>query len=117
MSKLREIVSSKFVLTNSFHTAVISHAYGTPWALCLADGDQLSFPDKWRDFFEFLGIKNRPVAVRNYAEGLQWWDDVGSKAKTIDLLPLLDSFPLPIRSKRTLTIIRKMKAKQSVVEE
>ncbi|MHA2315637.1 MAG: polysaccharide pyruvyl transferase family protein [Candidatus Hermodarchaeia archaeon] len=117
LSKLREIVSSKFVLTNSFHTAVISHAYGTPWALCLADGDQLNFPDKWRDFFEFLGIKNRPVAVRNYAEGLQWWDDVGSKAKTIDLLPLLDSFPLPIRSKRTLTIIRKMKAKQSVVEE
>ena len=109
-SKLREIVSSKFVLTNSFHTAVVCHAYGIPWALCLADGDELNFPDKWRDFFEFLDIENKAVGVRNYAEGLQWWGDVGSKAKTRDLLPLLDSFPLPIKNKTILTIIRKMKS-------
>jgi hypothetical protein len=109
-SKPNEIVSSKFVLTNSLHTAVICHAYGTPWALCLADGDELNFPDKWRDFFEFLGIDNKARAVRNYTEGLEWWGDVGSKAKTRDLLPLLDSFPLPFKNKRILTIISKMKS-------
>lgn len=116
-SKLKEIVSSKFVLTNSFHTAIICHAYGTPWALCLADGDELNFPDKWRDFFEFLGIEHKPVAVRNYAEGLQWWDDVGSKAKTRDLLPLLDSFPLPFKNKRIQTTISKMKSNLPTAEE
>lgn len=108
-SKLTEIVSSKFVLTNSFHTAVICHAYGTPWALCLADGDELNFPDKWEDFFEFLGIDSKARAVRNHAEGLEWWSDVGSRAKTPDLLPLLASFPLPIKNKNILTIINKMK--------
>jgi len=116
-SKLNEIVSSNFVLTNSFHTAVICHAYGTPWALCLAHGDELNFPDKWRDFFEFLCIESKAMAVRNYTEGLEWWHDVGSKAKTPDLLPLLDSFPLPIRNKRTLTIISKIKSNQPVVKE
>ncbi|MFO7996272.1 MAG: polysaccharide pyruvyl transferase family protein, partial [Dehalococcoidia bacterium] len=116
-SKLKEIVSSKFVLTNSFHTAVICHAYGTPWALCLADGDELNFPDKWRDFFEFLGIRDKPVTVRNYAEGLKWWTDVGSEAQTPDLLPLLDSFPLPIKNKRVLTSISKMKSSQHVAKE
>ncbi|MFO7996475.1 MAG: polysaccharide pyruvyl transferase family protein, partial [Dehalococcoidia bacterium] len=116
-SKLSEIVSSKFVLTNSFHTAVVCHAYGTPWALCLADGDELNFPDKWRDFFEFLGVQDKPVAVRNYAEGLQWWDEIGSRAKTRDLLPLLDSFPLPIKNKRVLTTISKLKSSQHVANE
>ena len=109
LSKLKEIVSSKFVLTNSFHTAVICHTYETPWALCLADGDELNYPDKWRDFFEFLGIKHEPVAVRNYAEGLQWWSDVGSKVKIPDLLPLLDSFPLQIKNKSALAIISRMR--------
>jgi len=111
-SKLTEIVSSKFVLTNSFHTAVICHAYGTPWAFCLADGDELNFPDKWKDFFEFLGIEQEPVAVRNYTEGLQWWHNTGSKANMRDLLPLLNSFPLPIKDKRVLTIINRIKSSQ-----
>lgn len=108
-SKLNEIVSSKFVLTNSLHTAIICHAYETPWALCLADGDELNFPDKWRDFFEFLGIDNKARIVKNYTEGLEWWCDVGSKAKIRDLLPLLDSFPLPIKHKRILAIINEIK--------
>ena len=116
-SKLGEIVSSKFVLTNSFHTAVVCYAYGIPWALCLADGDELNFPDKWKDFFEFLGIDNKAVAVRNYAEGLQWWGDVGSKAKMRDLLPLLESFPLPIKNKRVLTNISKIKSNQPAAKE
>jgi len=115
-STLREIVSSRFVLTNSLHAAVICHAYKTPWALCLADGDKLNFPDKWRDFFEFLGLKVDGAAVRNYAEALQWWTNVGSKARRPDLLPLLDSFPLPIKNKRILSIISGMKSNRPTVK-
>lgn len=115
-SKLGEIVSSKFVLTNSFHTAVVCHAYQIPWALCLADGDELNFPDKWKDFFEFLGIEQEPVAVTNYAQGLQWWDVVGSKAKMPDLTPLLGSFPLPIKNKSIVTMIDEMESNQCAVK-
>jgi coenzyme F420-reducing hydrogenase beta subunit len=116
-SKLNEIVSSKFVLTNSFHTAVVCHAYGTPWALCLADEDELNFPDKWTDLFEFLGIEDNATAARNYAEGLQWWTKIGSKAKRPDLLPLLDSFPLPVKNKRTLAIINQVKSNRPIVRD
>jgi len=116
-STFRDIVSSRFVLTNSLHTAIICHAYGTPWALCLAEGDELNFPDKWRDFFEFLGLKVDGAAIRNYAEALQWWTDVGSKARRPDLLPLLESFPLPIKNKRILSIIGRMKSNRPTVKD
>jgi coenzyme F420-reducing hydrogenase beta subunit len=116
-SKLREIVSSEFVLTNSFHTAVVCHAYRTPWALCLADGDELNFPDKWRDFFEFLGVGDGVTAVKNYEEGLEWWNEVGSKARRADSFPLLDSFPLPVTHKRILTIMNQMKSSRATVKD
>jgi len=109
-SRLTAIVSSKFVLTNTLHTAVMCHAYGTPWALCLPEGDILDCPDKWRDLFELLGIYDKARAVKGYAEGLEWWHEVGSKAKTIDLLALLDSFPLPIKTKEALGILSKLKS-------
>jgi hypothetical protein len=113
-TNLREIVSSKFVLTSTLHTAMICHAYRVPWALCLANGDELNFPDKWKDFFEFLGIDNTGNAVQNYSEGLKWWQDVGSKAKIRDLLPLLDSFPLPINNKKVLNLIKKMRSNNCI---
>ncbi len=109
-STCRAIVSSRFVLTNSLHAAVLCHAYGTPWALCLADGDELNFPDKWRDFYELIGIAELPCAVRNYQEGSQWWEQFGSHARTVDLLPLLSAFPLPIRNRQVLSLMEKMKA-------
>jgi hypothetical protein len=112
--KLNEIVSSSFVLTNSLHGAIICHAYKIPWALCLAEGDGLNFPDKWRDFFEYLGINEKGIAVKNYKEGLDWWNTVGSKAKTRDLSPLLDSFPLPIKNKKVRTIINKVKSERAI---
>lgn len=94
-SRLRDIISSKFVLTNTLHTAILCQAYGVPWALCLAEKDELNFPHKWVDFFEFIGIPGEDNAVKNYAEGLRWWEAVGSKTEIRDLKPLLDSFPLP----------------------
>ena len=109
-SKLKEIISSSFVLTNSLHAAIICHAYGVPWALCLAKGHKLNMPDKWKDFFEFLNIEDQGKAVRNYVEGQKWWEDVGSNAKIRDLLPLLESFPLPIKDKKVLEIIERMRS-------
>jgi hypothetical protein len=114
-TKLREIVSSKFVLTNSLHAAIICQAYGVPWALCLPEGDEINFPDKWIALFEFLGIDNQGNAVKDYAEGLKWWQDIGSKAKTRDLLPLLDSFPLPIKNKEILKVVEKMKRDRDIL--
>jgi hypothetical protein len=110
---VREIVSSKFVLTSTLHTAIICQAYGVPWALCLAEGDRLNFPDKWKDFFEYLGIDGQENAVRNYGQGLKWWEEVGLKAKTRDLRPLLDAFPLPIKNKEVLDLLEKMKARST----
>jgi hypothetical protein len=108
-STCKAIVSSRFVLTNSLHAAILCHAYGTPWALCLADGDELNFPDKWRDFYELIGITELPCAVMNYREGIKWWEQFGSHAATVDLLPLLNAFPLPIKSREVRSLIKKLK--------
>lgn len=106
--KLREIVSARFVLTNSLHTAIVCHAYGTPWALCLAEGDELNFPDKWRDFFELLGLGTDIDIVSNYQEGQAWWNQVAQKAANVDLVALLSSFPLPIKDKRAQRMIKSL---------
>jgi coenzyme F420-reducing hydrogenase beta subunit len=105
-SRVREIVSSKFVLTNSLHAAILSQAYGVPWALCLAENDELNFPDKWVDFFEYLGLAPQANSVLNYTEGIKWWENTGTKARIRDLKPLLDSFPLPIKSKKVLDLLK-----------
>lgn len=107
---LKQIVSSEFVLTSTLHTAIVCHAYGVPWALCLAEGDELNYPDKWKDLFEFLGIHEQDNAVSNYKDGLRWWGNVGSKAKPVDVLPLLNSFPLPVKKRKALEIIREVKS-------
>jgi hypothetical protein len=106
--KIREIISSKFVLTNSLHTAIICQGYGVPWALCLAEGDTLNFPDKWQDLFEFLGIDKKVIIVKDYEQALKWWNEVGSTAQIKNLLPLLRSFPLPINNREVLSLINSM---------
>ncbi len=107
---LRQIVSSEFVLTSTLHTAIICHAYRVPWALCLAEGDELNYPDKWNDFFECLGLEQQNHVVRNYQDGLRWWESAGSKANSVNVRPLLNSFPLPIRNRKALKIISGIKS-------
>jgi coenzyme F420-reducing hydrogenase beta subunit len=92
-AKVTEVVSSSFVLTNSLHTAIVCEAYGTPWALCLPAGHELNFPDKWRDWFEYLGVAD--YAAQGYKDGLEWWQRNRSKA-TVHTEPLLNAFPLSI---------------------
>jgi hypothetical protein len=109
---LRKITSSKFILTNSLHCAIICHSYSIPWALSLVDNEELNMPDKWRDVFEFIGIYGNFATVKNYKEGYQWWNDVAKNAKIPSLYPLINSFPYPIRSKKgkdTLEQIQKQK--------
>ncbi|MFC2016511.1 polysaccharide pyruvyl transferase family protein [Chloroflexota bacterium] len=107
--RLKEIVSAKFVLTSSLHTSIIAHAYGVPWALQLAEGKKLDKPEKWRDLFEFLGIYDEFKIVKNYDEGLKWWKGIHSKAKIPSLIPLIKSFPFPIKNKKILKIIKNEK--------
>lgn len=114
--RCRELVSSRFVLTNSLHAAIICHAYRTPWALCLAEGDHLNFPDKWRDFLEFLGVEGVST-VRNFEEGLEWWRTLPPDFSPRALLPLMDAFPLPIRNRRALRVIEELRAIQSSVRK
>jgi len=95
--RLKEIISAKFVLTNSLHTAILCHAYNTPWALCLPENDKLNFPDKWLDFYDLIGSALPEKIATNYQEGLQWWQSTGYKLKSPDIRPLLESFQIMIK--------------------
>jgi hypothetical protein len=113
-SKLREIVSARLVLTNSMHGAIISQAYGVPWALCLATGDVLNYPEKWADFFESLGLPDEIKPVKNRAEGQKWWDEVGSQIPPFNILPLLEAFPLPIKDRQARAKVNDWRTKMSL---
>lgn len=106
-AKVTEVVSSSFVLTNSLHTAIICEAYGTPWALCLPAGHELNFPDKWRDWFEYLGIGY--CAVQGYKDGLAWWQANRAKVNRPSTRPLLDAFPLEIKDRQARRRIASLK--------
>jgi len=112
LNRIEELISAKFVLTNSLHTAIILHAYNTPWALCISENDKLNSPCKWRDVFEFLGIHTRIRFVENYEEGLEWWNEVGSKAKVPNLIPLIKAFPYPIKNRTVYDFITKIEDNQ-----
>ena len=94
-SALKEIISYKFVLTNSLHGVIICQAYNIPYAISLLPGEKLDARDKWDDLAGWLGIKDKLIFVKNYKEGLKWWKDVGSKVKVSEdsLDKLMDCFP------------------------
>jgi len=108
---LTEIVSSRFVLTNSLHIVIAAQSYHVPWALCLAEGESLNMPDKWKDIFEYLGILNNFKIVKNYEEGIKWWKEVGVNAKVPSLLPLIKSFPYPIKNKKVIDLVNELENK------
>lgn len=106
--KLREIISARFILTSSLHVAITAQSYGIPWAIHLAKGEKLNMPEKWRDVFEYLGMYPEFKTVENYNEGLMWWKDIGSKGEIPNLLPLIKSFPYPIKNDRINNLIKDM---------
>ena len=89
------LAMSSFVLTNSLHTAIVCQSYGTPWAFCLTEGEKHDKPQKWRDWFALLGFPLDAKPVRNLAEGLDWWNEIGSKShfSTGSLGKLAEAFP------------------------
>lgn len=111
MHWLHRLVSSEFVLTSSLHTVIVCQAYGVPWALCLAEGDVLNMPQKWRDLFMLLNIDLTPEShiVYNLTQGREWWKKVGSNIKIPNLLPLLESFPLEIKNPDVQRVIYEMR--------
>lgn len=109
---LKKIVSAEFVLTGSLHTAILCHGYGVPWSLCLTGNDKLNLPPKWWDLFEFFGVNPDPEKhiVHNIAEGRKWWSETGSKIEKSDVLPLIQSFPLPIKDEFSMEVIKRIKS-------
>jgi hypothetical protein len=103
-----EIISAKFILTSSLHVAITAQSYKIPWAIHLAEGEKLNMPLKWSDVCEYLGIYENFKTVDNYEEGLKWWNDTGSKGEIPNLLPLIKSFPFPIKNERVNNIIKNL---------
>lgn len=72
-----EIASAKFLLSSAMHGCITAHAYGVPFAVYSASGDQ--FPDKpkkWNDWFTSVGIDPSHVKVcATVDEGLEWYED------------------------------------------
>lgn len=101
--RLAEIVSSRFVLTNSLHAAIFAQAYRVPWALCLPPGHTLDMPAKWDDWFAYLALPR--VVVNDLREAEVWWETWGRHGRTRDLLPLVQAFPYPIPNQLTLRLL------------
>jgi len=94
---LEKLLSSKFVLTSTLHTAILCISYGVPWAPIQLSGEVVGgkhHPLKWLDVMKWLNVPDEEFYfVKNYKEGIAWWDTVGSKIKIPDLEPLVKSFP------------------------
>jgi hypothetical protein len=91
---LRVIAGADFVLSGSLHGAILSQAFGVPWA-AYADG-YLDAPAKWTDWAAYLGIDIE--LVQTIKGGREWWRDSGCHGRTRDLKPLLHAFPYGLRS-------------------
>ena len=83
------IAGAGFVLTGSLHGAILSHAYGTPWAAY--DDGGLDTPAKWQDLASLLGTDI--AMVRDIQAGEAWWDAMGQRAARVNMNPLLNAFP------------------------
>ncbi|MEM7144135.1 MAG: hypothetical protein AAF591_03305 [Verrucomicrobiota bacterium] len=92
-SKVQELVDADLVLTNSLHASIFCQAFGTPWALCVPNGNKLPAPLKWKDWGAYLDIEITPVNTAN--EGRKWWSTTGSHGTIRDLTPLVEAFPYP----------------------
>lgn len=86
---LGRIAGAGFVLTGSLHGAILSQAFGVPWA-AYHDG-YMDAPAKWTDWAAYLGIDIK--LVRTLKDGRDWWQEHGSHGHIRDLMPLLESFP------------------------
>jgi hypothetical protein len=89
--RLKRLLCSEFVLTNSLHTMIICRAYGVPFAMSLLDGENLSFPPKWTDVCGWLGIEFE--LVKNYTQGYQWWHENIKGKRLRNVQPIIDSWP------------------------
>lgn len=94
---LSRLINSKFVLTSTLHTAILCISYNVPWAPLRLDGETIGgkhHPLKWPDVMKWLNVPDEEFYfVKNYKEGIAWWETVGSKIKIPDLEPLVKSFP------------------------
>lgn len=88
---IKYVSGAGFILSGSLHGCILAHAYGIPWAACFPHGHRLVMPDKWKDWFSYLGVK--ASLVRNFREGVEWWEKEGKDHINPSLEPLINSFP------------------------
>jgi hypothetical protein len=89
--RMERLVKSEFVLTNSLHVTIICLAYKVPFAVSLLDGENFSFPPKWDDVFEWVGISFEKV--KNYEQGLKWWNENVKGKRLPSARKILKTFP------------------------
>ena len=88
------IVASEFVLANSLHASILSHAYGRPWAWYDVDDSQRPLPLRWHDWFAYLDLpKDAWSSVHNLEDGILWWETYKSSMRINNLDPLIDCCP------------------------
>jgi len=83
------IAGAGFVLTGSLHGAILSQAYGIPWAAY--DDGYVDAPSKWTDWAAYLGIDIE--LARNLRDGRDWWRRSGHKGRIRNLEDLINAFP------------------------
>lgn len=88
-SAVRAIAGARFVLTGSLHGAILSHAYGVPWAAY--DDHGIDAPAKWQDLAALL--QTDIALARDIRTGEAWWDRTGQWAARPDGSGLLAAFP------------------------
>jgi len=89
--RLKRLVKSEFVLTNSLHVTIVCLAYNVPFSVCLREDENFVMPDKWKDVFEWCGLNFE--IVHNYKQGLKWWKKEVKGKELPDAKKILDSFP------------------------
>ena len=102
---LRDIATSRFVITQSLHAAVVAQSLGIPWAPCSTGTlkGKLDSPTKWQDWFGYLGLPQSlssiPLAGSLPLSGCRtWWEEREEKlrGKQPSTAPLVGALPLPV---------------------
>jgi hypothetical protein len=99
---VRRIAGAGFVLTGSLHGAILSQAFGVPWAAY--DDGYVDAPPKWTDWAAYLNIDLELAGTLK--DGRRWWTQLGRYGRVRSLGPLLRAFPYEILNPSARSLAR-----------
>jgi len=91
-SWIDQLCSAEFILTNSLHGAIVSYAYGRPFAFFAMDS--IDCPFKWEDFAASIGVS--PAFVQTIDQGRQEHERWLADMTRINLDRLVETCPYEI---------------------